>query len=101
MESLSNATPPLVRWTGGLVDTVRPHTSPDGTGFGFGGRTRDEILRNFINTVREALSLYKENQVTFRELQHRAFRERFLWSDATKKYIKNLYAPLIDNRKNT
>ncbi|MHA2113541.1 MAG: glycogen synthase, partial [Candidatus Hodarchaeales archaeon] len=40
MESFKSATPPLVRWTGGLVDTVIPHTEKNGTGFGFDGYTK-------------------------------------------------------------
>ena len=58
MESMSCATPPLVRWTGGLVDTVRPYSEKDGTGFGFGGDSRNAILRNLVTAVREAKNLF-------------------------------------------
>jgi len=101
MESLSNATPPLVRWTGGLVDTVKPHTSPNGTGFGFDGRSRDEVLRNLIKNVSESLLLYTNNRTAFRELQRRGFNERFSWSDAARKYYEEIYKPLLNKNEGT
>lgn len=96
MESLSNATPPLVRWTGGLVDTVIPHSDVGGTGFGFGGSTRDEVLRNLINTVTQALELYREKKKDFSKLQKCGFNQRFLWSDTAEEYVKHLYQPVLN-----
>lgn len=98
MESLSNATPPLVRWTGGLVDTVRPHTSAEGTGFGFGGReiTQGEaVLRDLIAVTREAQAFHTAQREAFWALQQRGFRQRFLWSDTAKRYIEDLYLPAL------
>jgi starch synthase len=92
MESLSHATPPLVRWTGGLVDTVKAHTRPDGTGFGFDGENRSEILRNLINIAREAVRLFFDAPAQFRNLQRRGYAERFVWEHSAKEYIKLLYA---------
>ena len=91
MEALSNATPPLVRWTGGLVDTVKSHTDPNGTGFGFDGATRSQLLANLIDAVIQARDLYMEDMAAFRQLQRRGFSERFLWSDTAERYIDELY----------
>lgn len=88
MDSMSRATPPLVRWTGGLVDTVKAHTSPGGTGFGFNGQNKKEILNNFLNTVKEAYALYRTNPDGFADLQKNAFYQRFLWSESAKSYIQ-------------
>ena len=91
MESLSNATPPLVRWTGGLVDTVRPHTDASGTGFGFDGASRAEILEHLIAAAREAVHVYFEAPAQFRDLQRRGFAERFLWENSARQYISRMY----------
>jgi len=91
LSSLRDATPPLVRWTGGLVDTVIPHTDPRGTGFGFDGRNSREVLSNLITTVRDALKMRTQASTAFRELQWRGFQKRFLWSTAADLYIRELY----------
>ena len=96
MESLSCATPPLVRWTGGLVDTVKPHTAADGTGFGFDGQTCNEVLANLVGSVHDALDMYSNDPDGFRKLQRRGFNQRFLWSSAAKRYISELYGPTLE-----
>ncbi len=99
MESMNCATPPLVRWTGGLVDTVQPPTHPSGgTGFGFDGRTRDEVLHNLVAAVRDAHALYHGNRAAFREMQWRGFQQRFLWADAAADYVAKLYEPALGSR---
>ena len=95
MESMSNATPPLVRWTGGLVDTVTPHTKRNGTGFGFDGDTREEVLRNLITVTSEAKSFYDDNPGEFAKLQRRGFNKRFLWEQAADNYITQVYEPAL------
>lgn len=98
MESLCNATPPLVRWTGGLVDTVIPHDSPNGTGFGFDGYAKKEVLYNLINCVKDALKMYTQDKNAFKQLQRRGFNTRFLWSTSANKYIKELYEPVLKTK---
>ncbi|RJX25365.1 MAG: glycogen synthase [Desulfurivibrio sp.] len=95
MESLSCATPPLVRWTGGLVDTVKPHTADDGTGFGFDGQTSREVLTNLVASVHDALKMYTKAQDGFRNLQWRGFRQRFLWATAARRYVNDIYEPTL------
>jgi len=95
MESLSNATPPLVRWTGGLVDTVKPHIDRFGTGFGFDGGNRREILENLIAASREAVRLYFDDATKFRQLQRQGFAARFRWADSASQYIAKMYEPLM------
>ena len=95
MRSLSCGTPPLVRWTGGLVDTVKPHTDADGTGFGFNGSSQKEVLENLLKAVHEALRMYSRDRDAFRELQRRGFNQRFLWSRAAERYVSEVYEPAL------
>lgn len=95
LESMSNATPPLVRRTGGLADTVVPHTKPTGTGFVFDGDSRDQVLHSLLDSVREAVRVFHEDKSHFRRLQREAFNQRFLWATSAKRYIEDLYGPVL------
>ncbi|RQD74499.1 MAG: glycosyltransferase, partial [Desulfonatronospira sp. MSAO_Bac3] len=95
MQSMSHATPPLVRWTGGLADTVRPHNDPAGTGFGFDGSSRREILTNQLEAVNQARQVYTQNPLHFRALQYTGYYERFLWANSALEYIEKLYQPVM------
>ena len=94
MESLSNATPPLVRYIGGLKDTVIPYKQSGGTGFGFSGNSRNKILQNLLLSVSEAVNLYYNEPERFDKIRQEAFNQRFLWSDSAKKYIE-MYNDLV------
>ena len=95
MESMRHATPPLVRWTGGLADTVIPYYEADGTGFGFDGTTREEVLWSLLGAVKTARDLYTDNPEAFRRLQRNGFNERFTWDASAKAYIEKLYEPVF------
>lgn len=91
LEAMSNATPPLVRRTGGLADTVVPYPAEKATGFAFGGTTRNEILWNLISTVNSAVELYRTDQLRFEAIQRAAFYQRFMWSESAQSYITEVY----------
>ena len=98
MESMSCATPPLVRWTGGLVDTVIPHTEKSGTGFGFGGDTREDILRNLVDCVAQAQSLRHTDPDRYQAIQRNGFKARFEWEDSATRYIEELYETALSSK---
>jgi starch synthase len=98
MEALSNATPPLVRATGGLVDTVKPHTVRNGTGFVFDGATKKQVLRNLVASVREARDMYVNVPDRYRALQERGFKQRFTWANAAKQYVSEIYEPVVGGK---
>lgn len=96
IESLSNATPPLVRFTGGLKDTVISYKKPGGTGFGFNGFTKKGVLKALVNEVQDAVNLYNNEPKTFDLLRSEAFKQRFLWSESALKYIE-MYKAVLDD----
>jgi starch synthase len=91
LESMSQATPPLVRETGGLADTVKPHTGPQGTGFCFSGSSRSAVLEALLGRVHEAMCYWRQRRDEFEDLQWRAYRQRFTWEEAAQEYKKKLY----------
>ncbi|MGL1894556.1 MAG: glycogen synthase [Spirochaetaceae bacterium] len=94
MESLSNATPPLVRFVGGLKDTVIPHKQKGGTGFGFNGMSKIKVLKNLVQSVTEATDLFYNEPDKFDELRREGFKQQFLWSNSAKQYIE-IYDDLL------
>jgi starch synthase len=86
MQSMELATPPLVRRTGGLADTVVPYGRPDSTGFVFDGATGKNLLRSLVASVREARDVFRNNPAEFQAMRQRAYNTRFTWDDTAQKY---------------
>ena len=93
LESMANATPPLVRRTGGLADSVVPHTEAGGTGFVFDGSSRDALLQALVDSVRAAANLFGHEPAAFAALRRNAFRQRFVWGDSARRYLAEMYEP--------
>lgn len=82
---------PLVRQTGGLMDTVEPYNQFDdtGTGFGFLNANAHEMLF----TLKEALAVYKQKD-KWRGIVQRAMKTDVSWTVSAKDYLE-LYQKLI------
>ncbi|WP_204103054.1 MULTISPECIES: glycogen synthase GlgA [Spirulina sp. CCY15215] len=76
---------PIVRRTGGLVDTVTHHDPVNGAGTGY-CFDRYEPLDCFTCMVR-AWEGYRYTD-TWKTLQKRAMSQRFSWDDSARDYIK-------------
>ena len=87
MYSLRYGTPPVVRNTGGLADTVVNATEEniaDGraTGFVFTAYTPDALFQ----TVRWALSLMRERPADFRQIVQTAMKQDWSWDRSAAAY---------------
>ncbi|MCB9557563.1 MAG: glycogen synthase GlgA [Deltaproteobacteria bacterium] len=84
MYSQRYGTLPIVRATGGLVDTVRPLQSDptQGTGFLFGEATAEAML----GAVRAATDMYRKDKTRFREAIARAMTLDHSWTRASATY---------------
>jgi starch synthase len=93
MYSLAYGTPPLVRATGGLADTVTHYTPAglaDGSANGFvcQAATAEAIL----GTARAAAALWQD-KASWRQLQRNAMAGDFRWAGPARQYLE-LYASL-------
>ena len=85
--ALRYGTIPIVRWTGGLADTVVDATAATlsdrtATGFIF----EDENVPGLQQVIGRALALYRE-PLTWRRLQLQAMARDFSWDSSAAKYI--------------
>jgi starch synthase len=95
MYSLRYGTPPVVRSTGGLADTVVNATEEnlaDGraTGFAFHDYTSNALYE----TVRWALRLYRERPADFRQVVRTAMAQDWSWDRSAGEY-ENLYRKVM------
>jgi starch synthase len=82
--SLRYGTIPVVRWTGGLTDTVRevdPATG-SGTGFGFAPFAADALAE----CLRRALAAFRQPAL-WRRLVKNAMAEDFSWEASAREYV--------------
>jgi len=84
---------PVVRATGGLVDTVKPYRHGRGTGFVFKEYSGAALLRS----LKRAIEMYHEKS-EWRGLQLRGMANRFTWQSAAEKYVR-LYERAIEMKR--
>ena len=82
--AMAFGTLPLVRETGGLVDTVQNYNpiTKEGTGFKFWNYDAN----GFLNTIRWAMDVYKDKTVWTKLIQN-AMNQNFSWDESAQKYI--------------
>jgi starch synthase len=82
--SLRYGTVPLVRRTGGLVDTVKEFDPlrHSGTGFGFSEPTPEALLLS----LRRALAVYRQRALWTRLIEN-AMAEDFSWDASAREYV--------------
>jgi starch synthase len=84
MYALRYGTIPLVRSTGGLVDTVEPFNAARGTGTGFRFDTPDGT--GLVWALDQALSAFR-NRKAWAGLQRRAMAKDFSWERSAAEYV--------------
>ncbi|MCD8238068.1 MAG: glycogen synthase GlgA [Clostridiales bacterium] len=90
--AMSYGTIPVVRTTGGLVDTVE-HYNPE-TGKGNGFKFQDFLGSGLMWGINEALRLYEDKE-QWTQIMKNAINTRFSWDVSAQEYIK-LYKMLCN-----
>lgn len=87
---------PIVRATGGLIDTVEPYVEGEatGTGFPFNDATPDSLY----NTIGWACSTYYDRPDEFKQLQKNGMRRNYAWDESAAKY-EQIYGWAVDTRR--
>lgn len=82
--SLRYGTVPIVRETGGLVDTVEPYNQYEctGTGFSFHNYNAHEML----DTIRYAKDVFLNKKREWNKIIDRGMAKDFSWSTSARKY---------------
>jgi starch synthase len=93
MYALRYGTPPVVRRTGGLADTVSDAVRADGTGFMFD----DFGTEPFWGALEHARAAYSD-PIAFARLQRRGMARDFSWEAAAAQY-EDVYARLAGRRR--
>ena len=91
MYSQAYGTVPVVRKTGGLIDTVRPVSGRSGTGFQFGPAAPSALLE----AVRSAVAASR-NRHTWRAIQRNGMAMDFSWRNSALQYV-DLYDELVSS----
>ncbi len=96
MYSLRYGTPPIVRATGGLDDTVEQYNENTGEGTGF--KFRDPTASAVRNTVGWAVSTYYDRREHLEQIITAAMKKDFSWDVASSAY-EDLYRRAINVKR--
>lgn len=85
MYAMRYGAPPVVRFTGGLEDTVidLDESPADATGFGF----REFRPEELVKTVRRAMRIFRRSRAEYRRLQRNGMLTDFSWGAAVQNYL--------------
>jgi len=84
MYSMRYGTPPIVRATGGLLDSVEPYQQ--GTFYGTGFVFKDPDAQALYNTMGWACSTYYDRPDAFRALMINGMQKDFSWEHSAQAY---------------
>jgi len=76
---------PIVRETGGLLDTILDYNKDPENGIGFSFKNFNG--EDFIQAINRCLNTYRDN-VVWENLVERAMKTRFSWGKSAEKYIE-------------
>lgn len=82
MYGMRYGTPPVVRRTGGLADSVTDASLPEGTGFVFDEATSSALYR----TVAAAIDSYRQKR-TYQRIQLNGMRRDVGWRSSAQRYL--------------
>lgn len=85
MYSLKYGTPPIVRATGGLDDTIEPFDAATGEGTGF--KFWDYTAEAMLLSIDEALRIYSDRDLWL-QLVRNGMQKDFSWDVSAKKYVQ-------------
>jgi starch synthase len=85
MYSLKYGTPPIVRATGGLDDSIEPWDARTGKGTGF--KFPDYSGETLLLTIKAALQAYRD-QASWQALMRNGMAKDFSWQASAKEYVK-------------
>jgi starch synthase len=94
--SFKYGTVPIVRATGGLIDTVKNFNANEGTGSGF--TFTDYSAKALVDSIRRALEVYKNKKV-FAKLIINNMKLDFSWKSSAEKYIE-VYKRAVSKESN-
>jgi starch synthase len=84
--SLKYGTVPVVRATGGLDNTVEAYDSATGRGTGF--KFQEYDAASFLASIRQALSIYRNEPAAWRRIQLNGMAKDFSWQASAVEYAK-------------
>ncbi len=93
--SMKYGTVPVVRATGGLMDTVTPVEKAKGSGTGF--LFSEYSAEAFLGALNQSLEAYQDKKL-WKKIMLNAMAEDFSWSASAKAYLK-LYDRLVQGAK--
>lgn len=96
MYSMIYGTLPIVRATGGLVDTVKQYNEATGEGTGF--VFSDATVGGLYDTIGWSCATYWDKPDAFRKLQQQAMQSDFSWKSSTEKYVQT-YKWAVEQRR--
>jgi starch synthase len=84
--SLKYGTVPVVRATGGLDDTIDQFVPDTGRGTGFKFQAYDGGA--LLESIRQAISVYRNEPAVWRRIQLNGMAQDFSWQASAKEYVK-------------